>query len=143
MAIEYEKSCGVIPFRKELKGIKYLLVRNIGGHWEFPKGHVEKGETERETAKREFAEETGLKVKKLLKKAYLEHYFFTWKGRRKSKTVTYFLGQIENGEVNIQEDEIIDHVWLSYRSAMRKLTFRELRDIFKDCRSELQKHLNS
>ena len=141
MQIEYEKSCGVIPFRLEKNETLFLLVRNIGGHWEFPKGHMEKGETERQTAKREFEEETGLKVKKLLQRKYPEHYFYTWKGIKKSKTVTYFLGHVQNGEVKIQEDEIIGHKWLPYQLALKKLTFVEVRNILRDCRKELKKYL--
>lgn len=45
-------------FRKE-KGIKYLLL-NDGNIWGFPKGLLEKGEDEKETAIREAKEETGL-----------------------------------------------------------------------------------
>ncbi|MBD3304395.1 NUDIX domain-containing protein, partial [Candidatus Woesearchaeota archaeon] len=41
---------------------KYLLVKHKeGGHWDFPKGHAEEGETEEETALREIYEETGLR----------------------------------------------------------------------------------
>ena len=39
-----------------------LLRHRFGGHWSFPKGHVEAGETERQTALREVKEETGLTV---------------------------------------------------------------------------------
>lgn len=38
----------------------FWLVRNVGGHIGFPKGHMEHGETEAETAARELREETGL-----------------------------------------------------------------------------------
>ena len=40
-----------------------LLIKHIkSGYWSFPKGHVENGETEEETAKREIKEETGIDV---------------------------------------------------------------------------------
>ena len=58
-----EKSCGAIVARKTESGREILLIRHVnGGHWAFPKGHVEKGETEEQTALREILEETGLTV---------------------------------------------------------------------------------
>ena len=39
---------------------KFLLLHYASGHWDFPKGNVEAGETEVETVKREIFEETGI-----------------------------------------------------------------------------------
>lgn len=41
---------------------KYLLIKNDSGHIGFPKGHIEVGETERQTARREVFEETGIDI---------------------------------------------------------------------------------
>ena len=61
----YEKSCGAVVFTRINNQIKYLLIRNLTGIYGFPKGHVEQGETEEETALREVFEEVGLAVKLL------------------------------------------------------------------------------
>ena len=59
----HEKSCGAIVYRKYHGNTEILLIKHINsGHWSFPKGHVEEGETEEETAKREIMEETGIDV---------------------------------------------------------------------------------
>ena len=59
----YEKSCGGIVYRKFHGNTEILLIKHIkSGYWSFPKGHVENGETEEETAKREIKEETGIDV---------------------------------------------------------------------------------
>ena len=51
-----EKSCGAIVYR-EKDGVEILLIKHKnGGHWAFPKGHVENKETEEETALREIWE---------------------------------------------------------------------------------------
>ena len=55
-----EKSAGAIIFRKEGKKIFYLLIKYGWGHWEFPRGLIEKGESLEETALREIEEETGI-----------------------------------------------------------------------------------
>ena len=57
-----EKSCGALVVRRGAESPEILLIKHNGGHWAFPKGHVEAGETEEETALREVQEETGLTV---------------------------------------------------------------------------------
>ena len=58
-----EKSCGALCFAREDGVEKVLMVKHrAGGHWAFPKGHVERGETEEQTACREVREETGVKI---------------------------------------------------------------------------------
>lgn len=57
-----EKSCGAVVFTREADGvIRYVLVEQRSGNYCFPKGHVENGETEHQTALREIWEETGLR----------------------------------------------------------------------------------
>lgn len=52
------KKCGIILYNENIK--KYFLVYGRKSNkWGFPKGHMEEGETEEETALREFFEETG------------------------------------------------------------------------------------
>ena len=58
-----EKSCGVVLFREDPRR-EYLILHYPGGHLDFAKGHVEKGEerAEKRTALRELEEETGIKT---------------------------------------------------------------------------------
>ncbi|MHB1005946.1 MAG: NUDIX domain-containing protein [Chloroflexota bacterium] len=46
-----------------LHGNEVVLRHTAAGHWVFPKGHVEPGETDEQAAVREVAEETGLAVR--------------------------------------------------------------------------------
>ena len=59
--MEHEKSCGAVIFRVG-NATKYLLLHYEAGHWDFVKGHSEKGESEEETVRREILEETGLRT---------------------------------------------------------------------------------
>ena len=59
-----EKSCGALVYRITQNGQKELLFikHRHGTHWSFPKGHMEEGENEVQTALREVKEETGLDI---------------------------------------------------------------------------------
>jgi 8-oxo-dGTP pyrophosphatase MutT (NUDIX family) len=52
-------SCGAVVLRKKDGAWETLLINCRQGHWSFPKGHQEAGETEEDTARREILEETG------------------------------------------------------------------------------------
>lgn len=59
------KKCGIILYNMDTQ--KYLLVHGKKSmKWGFPKGHMEPGETEEETAHREFYEETGIYIRQPL-----------------------------------------------------------------------------
>ena len=45
--MKYEKSCGAFVFRIHENKDEVLLIRQVQGHWCFPKGHVEKDEKRR------------------------------------------------------------------------------------------------
>src|SRR5687767_4031390 len=59
--VRIETSSGGVVFRRdEAADHRFLLIRDPYGNWGLPKGHLEGGETPREAAIREVAEETGL-----------------------------------------------------------------------------------
>jgi ADP-ribose pyrophosphatase YjhB (NUDIX family) len=61
-----EATAGGIVFRRNDKGkLEILLVQDAKDRWTIPKGHVEEGETAKETAEREVKEETGLQKMKV------------------------------------------------------------------------------
>ena len=61
--MRHEKSCGAVVFSQFDGAWHVLLIRHEHGrHISFPKGHVEAGESERQTAEREILEETGVRV---------------------------------------------------------------------------------
>lgn len=117
----YENSSGAIVY-KEIGGeIRFLLIKNKRSlHWGFPKGHIEKGETRADAARREVLEETGIHVKIHIGFEEISRY------RIKDvvdKCVSIFVGTTDNTQTHIQKKEIDDYAWLTYKAAYNRLTF--------------------
>ena len=89
-----ELSCGAVVISREDGETRYLLIANPSGIWGFPKGHMEAGETERETALREIKEETGLDVQFLGDFRAADAHALVREGRPDvTKQITYFLAE--------------------------------------------------
>lgn len=126
----YEKSCGGIIFYKTKQNTRILLVKNNNGrYWSFPKGHIEDGETEQETAIREIKEETGLDVTIISSFREISEYCPFGKIR---KRVVFFLAQAFTDNVKIQEEEIDSYIWVDLQQARKMCTYdNDLRIIEK------------
>jgi 8-oxo-dGTP pyrophosphatase MutT (NUDIX family) len=127
-----DKTFGIIPFYKDLNDYHFLLIRHNAGHWAFPKGHQQMGETPIDTAMREFSEETGLTDYKIIEgTSFIEGYSFINDGLTIEKTVEYFLAYVNDiSKVSIQQQEIQDFKWASFDDAIGLITFKECRELF-------------
>jgi bis(5'-nucleosidyl)-tetraphosphatase len=102
-----------------------LLIQHHAGHWSFPKGHAEGGESPLETAGRELKEETNLEiVRTLLDNSLSEEYSFKRDGHLVHKKVTYFVAEV-TGDLRLQDDEIEEASWLSLDQLEGRATFEE------------------
>jgi bis(5'-nucleosidyl)-tetraphosphatase len=118
---------GIIAVRFNEGELELFLVHHKKGHWAFPKGHPEEGESPKQTAQRELEEETGLKVEDFLALNPIEEsYHFEEGGVEIEKTVTYFFAKVK-GKIDLQEVEIVDGTWLSLPDAKERITFDEAR----------------
>lgn len=133
-----DQSYGIVPLLKTENDYKLLLVQHISGKWSFPKGHPESGESEIETARRELFEETGLENAKLFEGAIFEEkYYFMIENVLIHKFVKYFLGIVTVTEVKIQESEIQDYAWVTFKEALNKISFKEGKRIIKEVKKYL------
>ncbi len=126
-----EKSCGALVVRRGVQSPEILLIKHNGGHWAFPKGHVEAGETEEETALREVQEETGLLVK--LDTRYREMVTFS-PAPRTMKDVVYFAATVLSGTETPQLTEVSDVRWVPFDEAHKFITFENDRHLFETMR---------
>lgn len=117
----YETSCGAVVFKMEDGIRKFLLIRNKrSAHWGFPKGHVEPGETEEETAIREVFEETGLHIEIL--PGFVKKSDYTIQGKIE-KSVSIFLASTEESDYTLQEEEIKEGGWFDFEQALATLNY--------------------
>ena len=124
-----EKACGCIITQND----KILLIRQMSGMWGFPKGHVEEGETEEQTAIREVKEETNIDVEVDSSKRYVMHYK-TDKG--KYKEVVFFIAKKVGGFLRLQPEEIIEAGWFEYKDALKIISYENTRELFKQIMQE-------
>jgi len=126
------KSCGIILFIKQNNQTKFLLIRQNVGHWSFPKGKMEKDETELETALRELREETGITECKILNDLELvDNYTFKQGDQEHVKSVKYFVGEIKNPDVKLLKSELMDYIWLEFDEAMKLITHESTKELFE------------
>lgn len=125
----YESSSGAVVYRKIGKEIRYLLIKNKrSSHWGFPKGHLEKGESNKDAALREVLEETGIHLK--IHDGFESVSKYMVRGRI-DKRVSIFVGTTDDVTTVIQEAEIEEYIWLTYNKALPLLKFENDKVILK------------
>lgn len=102
---------------------QFLLMKHAD-RWDVPKGHADAGETDRQTALRELAEETGLREQQVelddgfrFRIAYPVRYPDR-PGQVYEKQVTFFLGWVER-PMQIHCTEHLDYCWFDWQPPHR------------------------
>jgi 8-oxo-dGTP pyrophosphatase MutT (NUDIX family) len=133
-----EVSCGAVIYRKKGKEVKYLLLHYEAGHWGMVKGNVEKGEDCRATVVREAEEETGITDLKF-HPGFKEriNYFYRRDGKTIYKEVIFLLAETETKEIKLSFEHK-GFKWLSYRKAMKQLTFATAKKVLEKAHRQLQ-----
>lgn len=122
-----EKSCGAIIFYLGENKPKILLIKhNQGGHWSFPKGHVEENETEIQTAMREIKEETGIDVS--IDTRFREVVTYCPQ-KDVIKDVVYFFATTTDYEIHEQQEEVCGSKWVELRDASNCVTFKNDKEL--------------
>ena len=134
-----ERSCGAVVFTRDRGSVQYLIIQSLSGAFGFPKGHMEPGEREEETALREIAEETGLSVTLLEGFRAEDRYTFSLDGKPISKHVTYFLAEFSRQIPTPQETELSGVFLTAPEDAMAALSFESGRRILEEARAFLQR----
>ena len=129
---------GIVPIFASETDTLFLLIQHQAGHWGFPKGHANPGESAIETAKRELEEETGIRDCEVLEEpSFVEHYSFVKEGEPIEKTVTYFLAFVNSMEVQLQAEEIQNSAWICFEEAVKLITFDANRQVLREVKAYL------
>ena len=123
-----ERSCGAVVWRKRGGRRHYLIIQNRSGHSGFPKGHMEYGETEEQTALREIFEETSLKVN--LDTSFRAEYRYLVDGYI-HKSALYFLANYTDGTFRPQAGEVFGIWLLPYEDALERLDYEQDRRVLR------------
>lgn len=135
--MQYEKSCGAVVYRKYHGNTEILLIKHVNsGHWSFPKGHVEVGETEVETAKREIMEETSIEA--LIDSTFRETVSYSPK-KDVQKEVVYFIAKAKNTNFVLQKSEVSEAKWVDINYACNILTYDNDKNIVNKAKVAIKK----
>ena len=128
----HERSAGFVVYRTLPGGSHEYLLLDYGRHWDFAKGHVEKGEDDLTTATRELREETGISDVRPHPgfKRDVRYFFRDRKKGLIQKTVVFFLGQTQASASTI----VISHehegfAFLPFEAAVKRITFPTARQV--------------
>ena len=133
------RSAGFVIFRRSAdNGLEYLLL-DYGRHWDFTKGHVEKGEDDLAAAIRELKEETSLQNPTPTPGFHHEinYYFRDRRHQLVHKTVIFFLAEVGHGQVRLS-DEHVGSAYLPFDAAMKRLTYASSREILRLAQAHLE-----
>jgi 8-oxo-dGTP pyrophosphatase MutT (NUDIX family) len=149
--IAFEKSVGAVVFRQNGENTMYLLLKYRSGHWDFPKGHVEVGETEEDTLRREVIEETGISDLLIVPEFRMKkRYFYRAKHEERIerkrdgrfinifKKVIFFLAETSTKNVKLSHEHL-DYRWLCYNDAIKRVTFKNAKDLLNKANEFLKK----
>jgi 8-oxo-dGTP pyrophosphatase MutT (NUDIX family) len=158
-AIKEERSAGGVVYRKNGQNYEFLIGKHSGYHkWVLPKGHIELGETEQETAVREVEEELGVRARIVNATPIktIDYYFtadlddsgtttrtvksYQEQGGSKTKihkSVVYYLMEVES-EDHKPGWEMSESKWVSYAEGMEILVFESEREVFSEAGKQLK-----
>ena len=135
--MNFEKSCGALVVRREEDQFYILMIRHMaGGNRSFPKGHMEAGESEYETALREVMEETSSRI------AIVSDFRATVNYRPSPgvmKEVVYFLAFTTSADIKAREGEIAEVEWIPLEKAEEHLAHDNDKTVFRAAMERMQR----
>ncbi|XP_076451647.1 bis(5'-nucleosyl)-tetraphosphatase [asymmetrical]-like [Babylonia areolata] len=120
-------AAGLIVFRRNNQNVEYLVMKHSRGeHWGPPKGHVDPGESDFETALRETSEEAGLTKDQM----HIQDGFKTelhYEAFGKPKRVVFWLSEVKDPSASVTLSfEHSEYKWVPLEEACRLLHFKDM-----------------
>ncbi len=130
-----ETSCGFILLNFD----SILLLQYPQGHWSFPKGHIEDGDSDHHsTAIRELSEETGItRVEIDQGWSQRTEYTFSRRGKQTPKQVFWYLAETDQIAVTLSHEHT-NYLWLQIEEAEEQITFGQEKALLRSAAEYLR-----
>lgn len=127
--IKHYSAGGIIALNSSSEPLYLFLLQRLPDgqmQWTCPKGHIDKGETSEEAARREIWEEAGISDLKKIKYLGLNSYTFTQDNHLHEKHIDWYLFTTKEKTTHILKEEgFIESKWLTYEEALVTITHKD------------------
>ncbi|UCH34244.1 MAG: NUDIX hydrolase [Armatimonadota bacterium] len=126
-------SAGGIIVRKREGETQVCLILDDYGHWTFPKGKLEPGETNEQAALREVCEEVGIAKVVSVQAAGVSQHRFLIGSEACKKTVHWFLMEVAPDVecTPMPAERVHDAGWFTPQQALSTIGYRNMRSLLR------------
>lgn len=123
-----EPTAGGIVFRRNTQGkVEMLLIQDAKERWTIPKGHIEKGESARQTAAREIGEEAGLHEVDVLDWLGKIHFRYRRVDKLVLMTTQIYLVRAKGDTDAIKKEDWMKGIqWFSFHDALDAIEYEDI-----------------
>jgi len=122
-----EPTAGGVVFRRNNDDIEILLIQDAKDRWTIPKGHIEEGETAKQTAKREIGEEAGLSNVDVLNWLGKIHFRYRRLDKLVLMTTQIYLVRAGGDTNDIQKEEWMNGIkWFKFNDALDVIEYEDI-----------------
>ncbi|KPJ58274.1 MAG: hypothetical protein AMJ42_03580 [Deltaproteobacteria bacterium DG_8] len=139
----FDVSAGGVIYRIKDREVMVCLIKTLPkGHWQLPKGLIDKSESLEEAALREVKEETGLDGISEGRVDKIDYWFWLKEGDEKvrhHKIVYFYLIRYKGGFTKDHDQEVAEACWFPFDKALDRISFKSEREIVQKAEKMLEK----